>query len=49
MNKNNVILVTGATGQQGGTIARELLAKGYPLRFLKWAHQQDWQLSKSFA
>ncbi len=32
MNKNNVILVTGATGQQGGAIAWELLAKGYKVR-----------------
>ena len=28
----NVILVTGATGQQGGAVARELLARGHPVR-----------------
>lgn len=32
MNKNDVILVTGATGQQGGAIAGELLSKGYSVR-----------------
>lgn len=32
MEKDNVILVTGATGKQGGTIARELLSKGYSVR-----------------
>lgn len=32
MNKNDVILVTGATGQQGGAIAEELLSKGYSVR-----------------
>ncbi len=30
----NVILITGATGQQGGAVARELLAKGYKVRAL---------------
>ena len=29
MNKNEKILVTGATGHQGGAVARELLARGY--------------------
>ncbi len=33
-NTKNLILITGATGQQGGGIARELLAKGYPVRAL---------------
>lgn len=28
----NVILVTGATGQQGGNVTRELLGKGYSVR-----------------
>lgn len=30
--KNELILITGATGQQGGAIARELLAKGRKVR-----------------
>ncbi len=34
MATKNLILITGATGQQGGAIARELLAKGYPVRAL---------------
>lgn len=32
MNKDSIILVTGATGQQGGAIAGELLSKGYRVR-----------------
>jgi uncharacterized protein YbjT (DUF2867 family) len=32
MNNGNRILVTGATGQQGGAVARELLANGYKVR-----------------
>lgn len=32
MEKNNLILVTGATGQQGGAVAEELLSKGYSVR-----------------
>jgi uncharacterized protein YbjT (DUF2867 family) len=32
MEKDHVILITGATGQQGGAIARELLAKGRAVR-----------------
>lgn len=32
MKKNDKILVTGATGQQGGAVALELLAKGYKVR-----------------
>lgn len=32
MDKQNVILVTGATGQQGGTVASHLLSKGYKVR-----------------
>ncbi len=31
MSNINKILVTGATGQQGGAIARELLANGFPV------------------
>ena len=33
-NGNPVVLVTGATGTQGGAVARELLARGYPVRAL---------------
>jgi len=32
MAENKKILVTGATGQQGGAVARELLARGYNVR-----------------
>jgi uncharacterized protein YbjT (DUF2867 family) len=32
MTENRNILVTGATGKQGGAVARELLARGYSLR-----------------
>jgi uncharacterized protein YbjT (DUF2867 family) len=32
VDKRNVILVTGATGRQGGAVARELLGKGYTVR-----------------
>jgi uncharacterized protein YbjT (DUF2867 family) len=32
MPDKKLVLVTGATGQQGGAIARELLARGYPVR-----------------
>jgi uncharacterized protein YbjT (DUF2867 family) len=32
MESGNVVLVTGATGQQGGAVARELLAKGHKVR-----------------
>ena len=31
-NRKNLIVVTGATGQQGGATARELLAKGHKVR-----------------
>lgn len=34
MDKQNVILVTGATGQQGGAVASNLLSKGYQVRAL---------------
>jgi len=33
-SKNNVILVAGATGQQGGAVARHLLAGGWAVRAL---------------
>jgi len=32
IDKSNLILITGATGQQGGAVARELLAKGAKVR-----------------
>jgi len=32
MTDNRIILVTGATGQQGGAVARELLAAGHKVR-----------------
>jgi uncharacterized protein YbjT (DUF2867 family) len=32
MPSTNKILVTGATGKQGGAVAHQLLAKGYPVR-----------------
>lgn len=32
MHKSDIIVVTGSTGQQGGAVARELLAKGYTVR-----------------
>jgi len=32
MNRQDLILVTGATGRQGGAVAHELLAKGYRVR-----------------
>lgn len=34
MNGNRVILVTGATGKQGGAVAQELLAAGHKIRAL---------------
>ena len=34
MNNNKIILVTGATGQQGGATARHLLKKGWSVRGL---------------
>src|SRR5260370_5921150 len=33
-NKENVILITGATGQQGGAALRHLREKGFPIRAL---------------
>jgi len=32
MNNNKIIAVTGATGQQGGAVARKLLAEGWQVR-----------------
>lgn len=34
MNNNKIIAVTGATGQQGGAVARRLLAEGWRVRAL---------------
>jgi uncharacterized protein YbjT (DUF2867 family) len=34
MNQDRRILVTGATGRQGGSVARHLLAAGFPVRIL---------------
>jgi uncharacterized protein YbjT (DUF2867 family) len=34
MNRNEKILVTGATGHQGGAVARELLARGYNINVM---------------
>ena len=34
MDENRTIVVTGATGQQGGATARHLLAAGWPIRIL---------------
>ena len=33
-NADKLILVSGATGRQGGAVARELLSRGYPVRGL---------------
>jgi uncharacterized protein YbjT (DUF2867 family) len=32
MTEKNLILITGATGQQGGAVAKEVLSKGYNVR-----------------
>ena len=34
MSNNKIIAVTGATGQQGGAVARKLLAEGWQVRAL---------------
>jgi uncharacterized protein YbjT (DUF2867 family) len=41
MTDKNTILVTGATGQQGGAVARELLTRGYPIRALTRNPESD--------
>ena len=42
MNKDrDIIVVTGATGKQGGAVARHLLAKGYNVRALTRKPQSD--------
>jgi len=37
----DIILVTGATGNQGGAIARQLLSKGYKVRAMSRNPQSD--------
>jgi uncharacterized protein YbjT (DUF2867 family) len=39
--KNNIILVTGATGNQGGAVARHLLKNGYKIRVMTRKPQDD--------
>jgi len=34
VNENNTVLVTGATGRQGGAVIRHMLSKGWKLRAL---------------
>ncbi len=41
MDTQNVILVTGATGQQGGAVAGHLLAKGYRVRAMTRKPESD--------
>jgi len=48
MNKENLILITGATGKQGGAVTKELLSKGYKVRAMtrKTDSEQAKELSK---
>ncbi|MDZ7643610.1 MAG: NmrA family NAD(P)-binding protein [Woeseiaceae bacterium] len=39
-----VILVTGATGTQGGAVARELLQRGYPVRAMTRDSELAWSV-----
>ena len=39
--KNNIILVTGATGNQGGAVARHLLKNGYKIRVMTRKPQDE--------
>jgi uncharacterized protein YbjT (DUF2867 family) len=41
MASKELVLVSGATGQQGGSIARELLAAGWPVRAMTRKPQSD--------
>lgn len=41
MTENRNILVTGATGKQGGAVARELLARGYSIRAMTRKPQNE--------
>ena len=40
-DKHKLVLVTGATGHQGGAVARELLAAGWPVRAMTRKPQSD--------
>ena len=43
--KENIILVTGARGKQGGAVARELLSKGYRVRAMTRQPQSEGALA----
>jgi uncharacterized protein YbjT (DUF2867 family) len=45
MADSKTVLVSGATGQQGGSVARELLARGYRVRAMTRKPQSDPALS----
>jgi uncharacterized protein YbjT (DUF2867 family) len=47
MKADKSILVTGATGRQGGAVARELLARGYPVRAM--TRNPDGQAAQALA
>jgi YVTN family beta-propeller protein len=47
MNQQDIILITGATGTQGGAVARQLLAKGYKVRAL--VRQPDSEKAKALS
>lgn len=46
-NAGRLVLVTGATGQQGGAVARELLAKGFRVRAM--TRKPDGEAAKALA
>lgn len=41
MNTDKLVLITGATGRQGGAVARELLAAGWPVRAMTRHPESD--------
>jgi len=41
MNKENLILITGATGKQGGSVAKELLSRGFKVRAMTRKPESD--------
>ena len=47
MANDKLVLITGATGQQGGATARELLAKGWKLRAM--TRKPDGDAAKALA